>query len=49
MTFLSDIKDYPWTSLLAGILPARLAARLPKRFQRPPPKSSRQPPSQAGH
>lgn len=35
MTFLSDIKDYPWTSLLAGVLPARLAARLPKRFQAP--------------
>lgn len=33
MSFLSDIKDYPWTSLLAGILPARLAARLPERFQ----------------
>lgn len=35
MTFLSDIKDYPWTSLLAGVLPSRLAARLPKRFQAP--------------
>lgn len=35
MTFLSDIKDYPWTSLLAGVLPARLAARLPKRFRAP--------------
>lgn len=35
MTFLSDIKDYPWTSLLAGVLPARLAARLPKSFQAP--------------
>ena len=35
MTFLNDIKDYPWTSLLAGILPARLAARLPQRFQAP--------------
>jgi len=35
VTFLNDIKDYPWTSLLAGILPARLAARLPQRFQAP--------------
>ncbi|MEM7191868.1 MAG: ABC transporter permease [Pseudomonadota bacterium] len=35
MTFWTDIKDYPWTSLLAGILPARLAARLPERFQAP--------------
>lgn len=35
MSFLSDIKDYPWTSLLAGILPARIAARLPERFQAP--------------
>ena len=33
MTFLNDIRDYPWTSLVAGILPARLAARLPRRFQ----------------
>ncbi len=33
MTFLNDIRDYPWTSLIAGILPARLAARLPRRFQ----------------
>ncbi len=33
MTFLSDIRDYPWTSLLTGILPARLAALLPARFQ----------------
>lgn len=35
MSFLSDIKDYPWTSLLAGILPARIAAHLPERFQAP--------------
>lgn len=35
MTLLSDLKGYPWTSLLAGILPSRLAARLPKRFQAP--------------
>lgn len=33
MTVLDEIKDYPWTSLIAGILPARLAARLPRRFQ----------------
>ncbi len=32
MTFLTDIRDYPWTSLVAGILPARLAALLPRRF-----------------
>src|SRR6266545_6931315 len=30
---LSDIRDYPWTNLLTGLLPARLAARLPARFQ----------------
>ena len=33
MTVLNHIRDYPWTNLLAGILPARLAARLPRRFQ----------------
>jgi cell division transport system permease protein len=33
VTFLSDIRDYPWTNLLTGILPARLAALLPARFQ----------------
>lgn len=33
MTLLSDIRDYPWASLLAGILPARLTRRLPQRFQ----------------
>ena len=33
MTFLSDIRDYPWTNLLTGLLPARLAALLPARFQ----------------
>lgn len=32
MTLLNDIRDYPWTSLLTGLLPARLAARLPDRF-----------------
>ena len=36
MTFLTDIRDYPWTSLLAGILPARLTALLPRRFQGAP-------------
>jgi cell division transport system permease protein len=30
---LSDIRDYPWTNLLTGLLPAGLAARLPARFQ----------------
>lgn len=33
MTFITDIRDYPWTSLLAGILPKRLAGLLPRRFQ----------------
>ena len=33
MTVLNDIRDYPWTSLFAGILPARLAAKLPRQFQ----------------
>ncbi|MEZ5829357.1 MAG: ABC transporter permease [Hyphomicrobiales bacterium] len=33
MTFITDIRDYPWTSLLAGILPKRLAGFLPRRFQ----------------
>jgi cell division transport system permease protein len=33
VTVLSDIRDYPWTSLVTGILPARLAALLPRRFQ----------------
>jgi len=33
VTFLSDIRDYPWRSLVAGILPARLAGLLPRRFQ----------------
>jgi len=36
VTFLTDIRDYPWTSLLAGILPARLTALLPRRFQGAP-------------
>jgi cell division transport system permease protein len=33
MTLLSDIRDYPWTSLIVGLLPARLVNRLPARFQ----------------
>jgi cell division transport system permease protein len=33
VTLLSDIKDYPWKSLLIGLLPVRLAALLPARFQ----------------
>jgi hypothetical protein len=33
VTFLDDIRDYPWTSLLSGILPAPLSARLPRQFQ----------------
>ena len=33
MTLLNDIRDYPWTSLLTGLLPARLAGLLPARFQ----------------
>src|SRR6476660_9811468 len=33
VTLLSDIRDYPWTNLLTGILPVRVAARLPSRFQ----------------
>jgi len=35
VTFLNNIKNYPWTSLLAGIMPGMLAARLPQRFQAP--------------
>jgi cell division transport system permease protein len=33
VTFLSDIREYPWTSLLTGLLPARLAGLLPQRLQ----------------
>lgn len=33
MTFLSDIRDYPWTSLIAGLLPRRVVTWLPARFQ----------------
>jgi cell division transport system permease protein len=33
VTLLTDIRDYPWKTLLAGLLPGRLAALLPQRFQ----------------
>ncbi|HEX7532529.1 MAG TPA: hypothetical protein VF340_04765, partial [Methyloceanibacter sp.] len=33
MTLLTDIREYPWTSLLAGLLPARLASMLPARYR----------------
>lgn len=33
MTLLSDIRDYPWTSLVAGLLPKRVLTWLPARFQ----------------
>src|SRR5262245_18301769 len=33
MTFLTDIRDYPWTSLLTGLLTARIVGMLPARFQ----------------
>jgi cell division transport system permease protein len=33
VTLLSDIREYPWASLVGGLLPAGLAARLPTRFQ----------------
>jgi cell division transport system permease protein len=33
VTLLNDIRDYPWSSLLTGLLPARLAGLLPARFQ----------------
>jgi cell division transport system permease protein len=33
VTLLNDIRDYPWTSLLTGLLPARLAGMLPARLQ----------------
>jgi cell division transport system permease protein len=33
VTLLNDIRDYPWTSLLTGLLPARLTGLLPARFQ----------------
>jgi cell division transport system permease protein len=33
VTLLNDIRDYPWTNLLTGLLPARLAGMLPARLQ----------------
>ena len=33
MTLLSDIRDYPWTSLITGLLPVRVVTWLPARFQ----------------
>jgi cell division transport system permease protein len=33
VTLLSDIRDYPWTSLIAGLLPKRVVTWLPARFQ----------------
>ena len=33
MTLLAGIKEYPWTSLLIGLLPARVAGLLPARLQ----------------
>jgi len=33
VTLLNDIRDYPWTSLVTGLLPTRIAALLPARFQ----------------
>ena len=33
MTLLSDIRDYPWTSLIGGLLPKRVVTWLPARFQ----------------
>ena len=33
MTLLTDIRDYPWTNLIAGLLPARVVTWLPARFQ----------------
>jgi cell division transport system permease protein len=33
VTLLSDIRDYPWTSLITGLLPARVVTWLPARFQ----------------
>ena len=42
MTFLSNIRDYPWAGLVAGIVPNRLGGYLPARFQ---PKSTQIVPS----
>jgi cell division transport system permease protein len=33
VTLLTDIREYPWTSLLAGLLPARLTSMLPARYR----------------
>lgn len=33
MTLFTDIRDYPWSNLLTGLLPAKLAGLLPARFQ----------------
>ena len=33
MTLLSDIRDYPWASLIGGLLPKRVVTWLPARFQ----------------
>jgi cell division transport system permease protein len=33
VTLLTDIRDYPWTSLIAGLLPKRVVTWLPARFQ----------------
>jgi cell division transport system permease protein len=33
VTLLSDIRDYPWTNLVAGLLPKRVLTWLPARFQ----------------
>jgi cell division transport system permease protein len=33
VTFLTNIRDYPWSGLVSGIVPSRLASYLPARFQ----------------
>lgn len=33
MTLLSGIREYPWTNLLTGVLPARIAGLLPARYK----------------
>jgi cell division transport system permease protein len=33
VTLLSDIRDYPWASLIGGLLPKRVVTWLPARFQ----------------
>ena len=32
-TFFTELRDYPWSGLVAGLLPARIAQHLPPRFQ----------------